>query len=37
VDLDAQGIPHFDICENVAYDYLDINTIPTCLMRVKPG
>jgi fructokinase len=25
VDLDAQGIPHFDICENVAYDYLDIN------------
>jgi fructokinase len=25
VDLDGQGIPHFDICEHVAYDYLDIN------------
>ena len=25
VDLDKQGVPHFDICENVAYDHLDIN------------
>ena len=25
VDLDEQGIPHFDICENVAYDHLDLN------------
>jgi fructokinase len=25
VNLDAQGIPRFDICENVAYDYLDLN------------
>lgn len=25
VDLDEQGIPRFDICKNVAYDYLDLN------------
>lgn len=25
VDLDEQGIPHFDICENVAYDHLDLS------------
>ena len=25
VDLDEKGIPHFDICENVAYDHLDLN------------
>ena len=25
VNLDEQGIPRFDICENVAYDYLDLN------------
>jgi fructokinase len=25
VDLDEQGIPCFDICENVAYDHLDLN------------
>ena len=25
VDLDEQGIPRFDICENVAYDHLDLN------------
>ena len=25
VDLDQQGIPHFDICANVAYDQLDLN------------
>lgn len=24
VQLDAQGVPTFDICENVAYDYLDL-------------
>jgi len=26
VDLDAAGVPHFDICENVAYDHLDLGT-----------
>jgi len=26
VDLNEQGIPNFDICENAAYDHLDINT-----------
>lgn len=26
VDLDAKGVPHFDICENVAYDHLDLGT-----------
>lgn len=25
VDLDRDGVPHFNICENVAYDYLDLN------------
>ena len=25
VDLDSQGIPHFDIRENVAYDHLDLS------------
>jgi fructokinase len=25
VDLDEQGIPHFDIRENAAYDHLDLN------------
>jgi len=25
VDLDEQGIPHFDIRKNVAYDHLDLN------------
>jgi len=24
VDLDEQGVPRFDICENVAYDHLDL-------------
>ncbi len=26
VDLDQQGIPHFDICTNAAYDQLDLDT-----------
>jgi fructokinase len=30
VDLDDQGVPNFDICENVAYDHLDL-TIPDAL------
>jgi fructokinase len=25
VKLDHQGVPHFDICEDVAYDYLDLD------------
>ncbi|MBR9987262.1 MAG: hypothetical protein KFF68_15270 [Desulfosarcina sp.] len=25
VDLNRRGIPHFDICANVAYDHLDLN------------
>jgi fructokinase len=25
VDLDGQGVPHFKICENVAYDHLDLD------------
>lgn len=25
VDLDHQGVPQFDICENVAYDHLDLD------------
>ena len=25
VKLDPQGVPHFDICEDVAYDYLDLD------------
>lgn len=25
VDLDEKGVPCFDICENVAYDYLDLD------------
>jgi fructokinase len=24
VQLDSEGVPHFDICEDVAYDYLDL-------------
>jgi fructokinase len=29
VELDTQGVPQFDICRNVAYDYIDLSALPT--------
>ncbi len=29
VSLNDEGIPHFDICENVAYDHIDLSTVLT--------
>ena len=31
VELDASGVPSFHICENVAYDYLDLGDVATHL------
>lgn len=28
VQLDEEGVPHFDICENVAWDHLDLGACP---------
>jgi len=28
VQLDKNGVPHFDICENVAWDHLDLGACP---------
>ncbi len=29
VSLNDEGIPHFNICENVAYDHIDLSTVMT--------
>jgi len=31
VTLNGEGVPHFDICEDAAYDHIDLSTVSTVL------